>query len=122
MLRGNSPNHHEDFYCLNCFNSYTTKNKLKEHEEICNNHDSCRIEMPDWANKTIKYNPGEKSLKAPFSFFLDLECILKKLQSNQNNQKNFMQKKKLDMSLLIGCYIQDVHLIKKKISLITIEE
>ena len=27
-------NHHEDFYCLNCFNSYTTKNKLKEHEEI----------------------------------------------------------------------------------------
>ena len=27
-------NHKEDFYCLNCFNSYTTKNKLKEHEEI----------------------------------------------------------------------------------------
>ena len=50
--------------------------------------------MPDWANKTIKYNPGEKSLKAPFSFFLDLECILKKLQYNQNNQKNLMQKKK----------------------------
>ena len=22
-------NHHEDFYCLNCFNSYATKNKLK---------------------------------------------------------------------------------------------
>ena len=66
-----SSNHDGDFYCLNCFSSYTTKNKLKEHEEICNNHDSCRIEMPDWANKTIKYNPGEKSLKAPFSFFLD---------------------------------------------------
>ena len=85
LLQGNSSNHRGDFYCLNCFNSYTTKNKLKEHEEICNNHDSCRIEMPDWANKTIKYNPGEKSLKAPFSFFLDLECILKKLQSSQNN-------------------------------------
>ena len=25
-----------DFYCLNCFSSYTTENKLKEHEEICN--------------------------------------------------------------------------------------
>ena len=33
-----SSNHREDFYCLTCFNSYTTKNKLKEHEEICNNH------------------------------------------------------------------------------------
>ena len=50
--------------------------------------------MPDWANKTIKYNPGEKSLKVPFSFFLDLECILKKLQSNQNNpEKSYTEKK-----------------------------
>ena len=50
--------------------------------------------MPDWANKTIKYNPGEKSLKAPFSFFLDLECILKKLQSIQNNpEKSYTEKK-----------------------------
>ena len=60
-------------------------NKLKEHEEICNSHDSCHIEMPGWANETIKYNPGEKSLEAPFSFFLDLECKFKKLQSIQNN-------------------------------------
>ena len=78
--------------------------------------------MPDWANKTIKYNPGEKSLKAPFSFFLDLECILKKLQSSQNNPEKSYTEKKLDMRLLVGRYIQDVHLIKKKISLITIEE
>ena len=41
LLRGNSLNHGGDFCCLNCFSSYTTKNKLKEHEEICNNHDSC---------------------------------------------------------------------------------
>ena len=56
-----SSNHDGDFYCLNCFNSYTTKNKLKEHEEICNNHDSCHIEMPKWVEKILKYNPGEKS-------------------------------------------------------------
>ena len=78
--------------------------------------------MPDWANKTIKYNPGEKSLKAPFSFFLDLECILKKLQSIQNNPEKSYTEKKLDMSLLVGRYIQNVHLIKKKVNLITIEE
>ena len=87
LLEGKSSNHHEDFYCLNCFNSYTTKNKLKEHEEICNNHDSCRIEMPKWVEKILKYNPGEKSLKAPFAIYLDLECLLKKEQSFQNNPK-----------------------------------
>ena len=47
LLQGNSSNLRGDFYCLNCFNSYTTKNKLKEHKEICNNHNSCLIEMPD---------------------------------------------------------------------------
>ena len=29
LLQGNSSNHEGDFYCLNCFNSYTSKNKLK---------------------------------------------------------------------------------------------
>ena len=29
FLEGMSSNHDGDFYCLNCFNSYTTKNKLK---------------------------------------------------------------------------------------------
>ena len=68
VLQGKSSNLHEDFYCLNCFNSFITKNKLKEHEEICNIHDSCRIEMPKWVEKILKYNPGEKSLKAPFAY------------------------------------------------------
>ena len=83
LLKGISSNHKEDFYCLNCFNSYTTKNKLKEHEEICNNHNSCCIEMP--GQVILKHNPREKSLKAPFTIRLDLECILKKVQSCQNN-------------------------------------
>ena len=78
LLKGISSNHKEDLYCLNCFSSYTTKNKLKEHEEICNNHDSCRIEMPDWVNEIIKHNLRQKLLKKPFAIYLDLECIFKK--------------------------------------------
>ena len=123
LLQGNSSNHRGDFYCLNCFNSYTTKNKLKEHEEICNNHDSCRIEMPKWVEKILKYNPGEKSLKAPFAIYLDLECLLKKRTIlPKQSQKNLTQRKKLDISLLVGQCLQDVHLIKKKINLIIAEE
>ena len=48
LLQGKSSNHREGFYCLNCFNSCTTKNKHEEHEEICINHDSCHVEMPKW--------------------------------------------------------------------------
>ena len=94
LLQGNSSNHEGGFYCLNCFHSYTSKNKLKEHEKICNNHNSCRIEMPEWVNKILKHNPGEKSIKKPFAIYLDLECTLKKLQSIQKNpEKSYIQKK-----------------------------
>ena len=39
-------------------------------------------------NEKIKYLPGEKSLKAPFIVYPDLECLLKKVQYCQNNPKN----------------------------------
>ena len=38
LLRGITSNHAEDFYCLNCFRSYSTKNKLEKHKKICENH------------------------------------------------------------------------------------
>ena len=43
-----------------------------------NNHNSCHTEMPNWVEKILKYNPGEKPLKAAFAIYLDLECLLKK--------------------------------------------
>ena len=76
LFRGITSNHHGDFYCLNCFHSFTTHNKLKKHERVCNNHDYCRVDMPKEHEK-IKYLPGEKSLKALFIVYADLECLLK---------------------------------------------
>ena len=50
--------------------------------------------MPKWVEKILKYNPGEKSLKAPFAIYLDLECLFKKVQSSQNNpEKSYTEKK-----------------------------
>ena len=56
--------HDRDFYCFNCFHSYTTKNKLKKHENICKNHDYCYVEMPneDKKTKNTKNTTMEKSL------------------------------------------------------------
>ena len=54
LLRGITSNDHGDFCCLNCFHSYTTHNKLKKHERVCNNHHYCRVNMPKEHEK-IKY-------------------------------------------------------------------
>ena len=75
LPRGITSNHHGDFYCSNCFHSYSTDNKLKNLERLCNNHDYCHAEMPTDYNEILKYNHGKKSLKAPFIIYLDLECL-----------------------------------------------
>ena len=33
LLRGITSNHNADFYCLNCFCSYSAKNKLEKHKK-----------------------------------------------------------------------------------------
>ena len=38
--------------------------------------------------KKTKYLPGEKSLKAPFIVYADLECLFKKMPSCKNSPEN----------------------------------
>ena len=92
LLTGITSNHHGDFYCSNCFHSYTTHNQLKKQEKVCNNHNYCRVDMPKEHEKNRI--PGEKSLKVPLIIYADLECLLKKVQSCQNNPENTYTQKK----------------------------
>ena len=86
LLRGITSNHKEDFYCLNCFHSYRTENKLEAHKKICENHDYCHVEMPTKNNNIIKCNHGEKSYnKLPFVIYTDLEYLLEKMSTCINN-------------------------------------
>ena len=85
LFKGITSNHYGDFYCLNCFHSYRTKNKLEAHQNICENHDFCHVEMPTKDNNIIKYNHEEKSMKLPFLIYADLECLLEKMSTCQNN-------------------------------------
>ena len=81
LLRGITSNNHGDFYCLNCLHSYKTKQKLKKHEKVCNNHNYCYVKMSNEFQKILKYHPVEKSLKFPFMINVDLESFLEKIDS-----------------------------------------
>ena len=86
LFRGITSNDHEDFYCLGCLHSFRTDNALRKHERLCDcNKDYCHVEMPTEDNNKLQYNHGEKSLKVPFAIYADLECLLIKQQSCQNN-------------------------------------
>ena len=82
-----------DFYCLNCLHSYGTKDKLKKHENVCEDHDYCYIEMPNENNKTLKYKPGEKSMKAAFIIYANSEPLLEKMSTCHNNPKKISKTK-----------------------------
>ena len=70
---------------MGCLHSFRTDNALKRHERLCDNNGYCHVEMPTKDNKTLKYNHVEKSLKAPFTIYADLQCLLIKEKSCQNN-------------------------------------
>ena len=76
LFLGIKSNNNGDFYCLGCLHSFRAGNKLKKHEKLCNNHNQCHVEMPTRDNNTLKYNHGEKSLKAPSVMYIDLESLL----------------------------------------------
>ena len=67
LLRGITSNLAGDFYSLNYFWAYSTKNKLEKHKKICENHSCCHVEMPTKDNNINKYNQGEKPIKMPFT-------------------------------------------------------
>ena len=102
LLRGITSNRLGDFHCLNCFHSYGTLNKLKKQERASNNHDYYDVDMPKEHEK-IKYLTGDKSLKVPFIFYADLECLLKKCDLIKIILKICTQRKKLSTNL------QDTH-------------
>ena len=41
--------------------------------------------MPKEGTKILKYKHGEKSMKAPFVIYVDLECLLEKINTCHNN-------------------------------------
>ena len=81
------------FYCLNCFHSVRTKNKLELHKRVCGNKDFCNVVMPSEDTKMLQFNQYKKSDKAPFIIYADLECIIEKIDGCKYNLKVHLQPK-----------------------------
>ena len=79
LFKGTTSKHKGDFYCLNCFCSHRTENKLKKHRKVC----YCYVEEED--NKILKYIHGKKSMKVPFIIYTDLESLLEEMDTCYDN-------------------------------------
>ena len=79
---------------MGCLNSFCTDNAFEKHERLCDNNDYCYIAMPEKGKNILRYLPGEKPLKAPFTNYFHFECVLIKEQCYQNNiEKSYTERK-----------------------------
>ena len=78
----------ENFYCLNCLYYFRTKNKLQSHKKVCENKYLCNVIMLSEGTETSELNQYQKSDKASFIIYKDLECIIKNTDVCKNNPDN----------------------------------
>ena len=79
---------HYDFYCLCCHQFFATANKLQSHKKVCENKDLCNIAMHSEGTKLLQFNQYQKSGKAPFVLYADLEYLIEKIDGRKNNPEN----------------------------------
>ena len=56
LLHGITSKHKVDFYCLNCFHSFKTENKLKYHEKVHKNRYFWGIVTPSEKDNILEFN------------------------------------------------------------------
>ena len=64
------------------------KNILESYKRLCRNKYFCNIKLPSKDNKTLEFNQYQKSDKLPFIIYVDLECLIEKIDVCINNPEN----------------------------------
>ena len=88
LLIGITSKHYGIFYCLNYFHIFATETKLKSHKRVCKNKYFCNIIMPSEFTQISEFNHYQKSDKALFIIYADLECKIANIDGFKNSPGN----------------------------------
>ena len=88
LLRGITSKNNGGFYCLNCFYSFRTKNKRESHKRACENIDFYNVNMSFDDTKILEFSQYQKSNKATFIIYVDLERIIENIDGCRNYPEN----------------------------------
>ena len=93
LLQGQKTKKHAThFYCRNCYTPFISEERLAEHDFICRNNDTVKIEMPKGLS-TQYFKNHFKSQNVPFVVYADFESFTKPISSHQSGPKESYTKK-----------------------------
>ena len=101
LLRVITSKNNCNFYCLNCLCSFRTNKKLESHKRVFENKTFCNVIMPSEDIKKLEFKQYQKSDKAPFIVYVDLECIIEKTDGCKNNPE-FLSTTKVSEHIPLG--------------------
>ena len=107
LLKGITSKHHGEFYSLSCLHFFATENKPESHKKLSENNGFCSIIITAEDTKIFEFIQYQKSVKAPFNIYADLESIKEKIDRRKNNLKNLATAKVREH---IRSCLQDLHL------------
>ena len=87
LLRGIRSKNDDDFYCLKCLHSFKTK-RLESQKKVSENKNFCNIIMSPGDTEILESNQYQKSDKASFIIYADLEFIIEKIHGCEKNPEN----------------------------------
>ena len=93
LLKEIASKHHSDFYCLNFFHYFRTENKLKSYKKVFENNFFCNILMSSEDTKILGFNQCQKSDKASFIIYADLECLIEMSNACKKKSWKFIHNK-----------------------------
>ena len=67
------------YICRNCMSCFTTSEAFKKHQEICLQHDYCKVKIP--TEKTLKFNKAHFKSRLPVIIYADFESANLKLHT-----------------------------------------
>ena len=62
--------------------------KLESHKKFCENRGFCNVIIPFEETKILEFNRYQKSDKAPFIIYANLDCVKEKTDGCKNNPEN----------------------------------
>ena len=84
LVRSQLSNHKEKCYvCDRCLHYFWVEQKLKDHELECVLRNKCKIVLPKWKNRFLKFDNYCHKERVPTIIYADFECLITPREDEQ---------------------------------------